>query len=342
MAAKRVIVIGGGVAGMQAAITLKNNGISPMLIERDITLGGKLTRWDRLFPCGTPASEVIGKQIESLSELGIRTVLCGEVSEIMPGDGHVEVALTDGSSYEAEAVIITTGFDLFNATVKEEYGYKIYPNVITSADLEDMFKEGEVRCADGSAPRSVAILHCVGSRDSQIGHGHCSRVCCITGVKQAIELKQAYPDCEVYNFYMDMRMFGSGYEELYKEAQQKYRINFVRGRISECSGTLDSRVRIKAEDTLAGRPLKMTVDMLVLMIGKQAPATNAKFASELGIGLSEDGFLKGVDSFDGATVTSRNGIFVAGTATGPKNIGESMAEAVTAAMKAVEYVNSLS
>lgn len=196
MAAKRVIVIGGGVAGMQAAITLKNNGISPMLIERDINLGGKLTRWDRLFPCGTPANEVIGKQIESLSELGIRTVLCGEVSEITPSDGHVEVTLTDGSNYEAEAVIITTGFDLFNATVKEEYGYKIYPNVITSADLEDMFKEGEVRCADGSEPRSVAILHCVGSRDSQIGHGHCSRVCCITGVKQAIELKQAYPDCE--------------------------------------------------------------------------------------------------------------------------------------------------
>lgn len=83
MAAKRVIVIGGGVAGMQAAITLKNNGISPMLIERDINLGGKLTRWDRLFPCGTPANEVIGKQIESLSELGIRTVLCGEVLSLI-------------------------------------------------------------------------------------------------------------------------------------------------------------------------------------------------------------------------------------------------------------------
>jgi len=341
MAAKRVIVIGGGVAGMQAAIALHKQGVSPMLIERDITLGGKLCRWDRLFPSGTRADEVTAPLVETVAETGIRTVLCGEVSEIVSDDSRVEVMLTDGSSYEAEAAIIATGFDLFDASLKEEYGYGIYPNVITSVDLEEMFRAGAVARSDGSAPRSVAILHCVGSRDRQVGCGHCSRVCCITGVKQAMELRQLYPDCKVYNFYMDMRMFGSGYEELYKEAQERYRVNFIRGRISECSGTMDSRVTVKAEDTLAGRPLRLTVDMTVLLVGKQAPASNAKFASELGITVSSDGFFKGVDCFDAATVTPRRNIFVAGTATGPKNVGESMNEAVAAAIKAAEYVKGL-
>lgn len=336
-----MIVIGGGVAGMQAAIVLKKQGMTPMLIERDITLGGKLCRWDRLFPSGTLAGDVISPLVEAISDAGIKTVLCGEVSEIAGDDSHVEVMLTDGSGYEAEAAIIATGFDLFDATRKEEYGYGIYPNVITSVDLEEMFRSGEVLRADGSEPRSAAILHCVGSRDRQAGCGHCSRVCCITGVKQAIELRQLYPDCTVYNFYMDMRMFGSGYEELYKEAQERYRVNFIRGRISECSGTMDSRVLVKAEDTLAGRPLRLTVDMTVLLVGKQAPASNLKFASETGITVSPDGFFKGVDCFDGATVTSRRNIFVAGTATGPKNVGESMNEAVAAAIKAAEYVKGL-
>lgn len=342
MAAKRVIVIGGGVSGMQAAITLKKQGMTPLLIEKDINLGGKLCRWDRLFPSQTPAKEVVESLVGQISELGIRTLLCCEVSEIARNEGKIEVSTTDGNSYEAEAVIIASGFDLFNATRKEEYGYKIYPNVITSVDLEEMFKEGRVVCADGKAPRSVAFLHCVGSRDRQVGNCHCSRVCCITGVKQAMEIKELYPDCNVYNFYMDMRMFGSGYEELYTKAQEKYRINFIRGRISECSGTIDSGVRIKAEDTLAGRPLKLTVDMLVLLVGKQAPALNAKFASELGITVSPDGFLKGTDCFENATRTSVEGVFVAGTATGPKNVGESISEAVKAAMDVSEYINTLS
>ena len=108
--------------------------------------------------------------------------------------------------------------------------------------------------ADGSRPRRIAFLHCVGSRDEKVCQQHCSKVCCITGVKQAMEMKQLFPEADVFNFYMDIRMFGPGYEEMYREAQQKYNIHFLRGRISEASPTIDGRVQIKAEDTLTGRP----------------------------------------------------------------------------------------
>lgn len=86
---------------------------------------------------------------------------------------------------------------------------------------------------DGSRPKRIAFLHCVGSRDEKVCQQHCSKVCCITGVKQAMEMKQLFPDADVFNFYMDIRMFGPGYEEMYREAQQKYNIHFIRGRISE-------------------------------------------------------------------------------------------------------------
>lgn len=326
---------------MQAAITLKKLGLSPLLIEKDIILGGKLNKWDRLFPSNEKASNVINKLTDQIDSLNIKNILCGEVSEICPQADKIEVNLTDGNSYEAEAVIISTGFDLFNPIIKEEYGYGIYPNIITSVDLEEMFGSKEVKTSAGVAPKSVAFLHCVGSRDTQIGNEHCSKVCCITGVKQAIEVSEMVPGCKVYNFYMDMRMFGPGYEELYKEAQEKWHINFVRGRISEASGTIDNRVQIKAEDTLAGRPLKLTVDMLVLLIGKCAAKSNKKFSTDLGLQLRPSGFYNSADSFSGAVQTNLKNVFVAGAALAPKTIGEALNEGTTAAYKVSEYINSI-
>ena len=133
---------------------------------------------------------------------------------------------------------------------------------------------------------------------------HCSRVCCITGVKQAIEVKQAIPDAEVYSFYMDMRMFGPGYEELYRQAQQEFNIHFIRGRISEASQTIDNRVQIKAEDTLIGLPLKMTVDMLVLIVGMKAGACNLQpGAAATASTLYPSGFVKPLDQFAGKRPT---------------------------------------
>ncbi len=331
---KRVIVIGGGAAGMQAALRLKESGVEPLIVERDAETGGKLRDWYVLFPSFTPAADVLGelrrrvveRHIEVMTSVGVKSFTSREVT------------LDDGRRLACDAVVLATGFTLFDAALKEEYGYGLYDNVFTSADIERMLSRGRVAKADGSRPHRIALLHCVGSRDEKVCQQHCSRVCCITGVKQAMELRKLFPEADVFNFYMDIRMFGSGYEEMYREAQQKYNIHFVRGRISEASPTIDGRVQIKAEDTLTGRPLRMSVDMLVLLVGMRANDDNAALAEGAGLHCASSGFIAPRDLFLGGVESGVEGIFLAGTVMAPKNIGETLNEACAAADAAVEYL----
>lgn len=321
---------------MQAALRLSEQGAEPLIIEKEAELGGKLRGWYVLFPTFTPASEVLSELRRRVQERGIEVMTSTEVS----GFTRQSVTLADGRTLPCDSVVVASGFTLFDATVKEEYGYGIYDNVITSADLERMFAEGRVACADGSRPKRIAFLHCVGSRDEKVCQQHCSRVCCITGVKQAIEMKRLFPEADVFNFYMDIRMFGPGYEEMYREAQQRYNIHFVRGRISEASPTIDNRIQIKAEDTLTGRPLRMSVDMLVLLIGMRANDSNAPFAEQAGLKRAPSGFMEPHDMFLGNVRSNVEGIFYAGCITAPKNIGETLNEGTVAADAAMEYLRA--
>ncbi len=330
----RVVVIGGGPAGMQAAATLRDQGIESVIVEKEMRLGGKLTRWHKLFPTFTEADDVL-HTLEVRAE-GIE-VTHAEV-EGVDGKG---VTLTDGRRLDADAVIVATGFDLFRAELKEEYGYGIYDNVFTSIDIEDMLNGDGVQMRDGGIPRRIAFLHCVGSRDEKVDQRHCSRVCCITAVKQAMELREMFPEAEVYNFYMDIRMFGPGYEEMYRRAQEEYNVHFVRGRISEASETMDKRVQIKAEDTLIGRPMKMTVDMLILVVGMTEGTSNRRFARNPAIELQSSGFVAPRDPFCGNLLSGAENIFYAGAVTAPKNIGETINEATGAALAAAQYLRSI-
>ena len=331
---KHTIIIGGGIAGMQCALTLSRQGVATTIIEKENDLGGKLRNWHVLFPTFTPADEVLSQMRHKLSTATNVTIKTGcEATKITP----TAVTLATGEELKCDAVVIATGFTLFDAHIKEEYGYGIYDNVVTSADLEQMFNQGEVKLSTGETPRRIAILHCVGSRDEKVCQRHCSKVCCVTGVKLAIELKRLFPAADVFNFYMDIRMFGPGYEEMYREAQQAYNVHFVRGRISEVSPTIDNRLQIKAEDTLTGRPLKLGVDMLVLLIGMRSNDLNATLEAESGLKCQPSGFMQPKDSFHGNVESGVEGIFYAGAVTAPKNVGESMNEGTTAAMAVVEW-----
>ena len=333
---KRVVIIGGGAAGMQTALELKARGLEPSIIERDIELGGKVRGWHKLFPAFTPAGEEMRPLVERIKSERIRCFLGQEVVSVA-SDG---VMLRSGERVMADAVVVATGFTLFDAHRKQEYGYGLYNNVITSVDLERMMNSGRVTLADGSEPRRIAILHCVGSRDEKVGQRHCSKVCCITGVKQAIELKRMYPGCDVFNFYMDIRMFGPGYEELYREAQERYNVHFVRGRISEAAETINERIQIKAEDTLTGRPLRMTVDMLVLLVGMSPNYENRDIAASAQLPLAPNGYFKAKDSFLGAVMSEREGIFYAGATTAPKSLADTLTEASLTASAVDAYLRS--
>lgn len=321
---------------MQTALELKSRGIEPVIVERDIELGGKARGWHKLFPSFTPASDIMRPLADRIRAERVRCFYGQEVT-LIASDG---VMLRSGERIPADAVVVATGFTLFDAHRKQEYGYGLYDNVITSVDLERMMNSGKVLLTDGSEPRRIAILHCVGSRDEKVCQKHCSKVCCITGVKQAIELKEMFPTADVFNFYMDIRMFGPGYEELYREAQQRYNIHFVRGRISEAAETINKRIQIKAEDTLTGRPLKMTVDMLVLLVGMSANYENETMAATAGLSLAPNGYFKAQDSFLGAVRSEREGIFFAGAATAPKSLADTLAEASLTASAVDEYLRT--
>ena len=335
MVDRHIIIIGGGVAGMQCASELARFGAHVTILEKEADTGGKIKGWHKLFPTFTPASEVLSAlrhKIAATDNISVRTNC--EAVKFTPKC----VTLASGEMIECDAVVVATGYTIFDARIKEEYGYGIYDNVITSVDLEEMFNKDSVKLANGGVPHRIAILHCVGSRDEKVCQRHCSKVCCVTGVKQAIELKQLFPSADIFNFYMDIRMFGPGYEEMYREAQQRYNVHFVRGRISEVSPTIDNRLQIKAEDTLTGRPLKIGVDMLVLLTGMRANDLNPLLESESGLKRQDSGFMQPKDSFLGNIESNVEGIFYAGAVTAPKNVGESLNEGSSAALKVMEWL----
>ncbi|MFO7657324.1 MAG: FAD-dependent oxidoreductase [Bacteroidales bacterium] len=337
---KKVAIIGGGIAGMEAASVLSRMDIEVLIIEKQQQLGGHVSRWDHLFPNFRAASEITRSLLNSLQNKNVKICAGTEVEGIARKNGKYEVKTSQKQNFKVDSILLATGFDLFDAHKKEEYGYGIYENVITSVDLEKKLKENNVLTTpSGSLPKRVAMIHCVGSRDEKSGCFHCSRVCCITAVKQAIEIRQKLPDVEIFCFYMDLRMYGKGFEEIYREAQEKWGIQFVRGRLSEAGENMNGSLQIKSEDTLSGRPLKMNVDLIVLMVGMVPSESTTNMSKMLGIHLSEDGFIAHDDVHLESNKTNVQGIYTAGTVTSPMTITDTIADARSAALKIAEYIS---
>ncbi|HTX88456.1 MAG TPA: FAD-dependent oxidoreductase [Bacteroidales bacterium] len=338
---KKVIVIGGGITGMEAAKTLASSGLEVTLLEKEDRLGGHVRKWDRLFPNRRNSEEVLAFLEDQVKD-GISVHLESRVSDIRKNGKGYAVSLENGKKFDGDALVLATGFELFNARKKEEYGFGIYDNVITSADLEEFFqKNRQPNLLEGIQVKRVGIVHCVGSRDEKAGNLYCSKVCCVTGVKQAIEIKELLPASDVFCFYMDLRMFDRHFEEMYYEAQQKWGIQFIRGRLSEAVENPDHSLLLKVEDTLTGLPLKMTVDMLILLVGFVPSAETKRLALMAGIPCGEDGFLNSLDEHLRPNVTAAEGVFIAGAVRGPVSVSGSLADARSAAIAAKEYCSRL-
>ncbi len=332
----RVAVVGCGPAGMAAVGALAAMNIGVDWYEKEARVGGKLNNYHQLFPERLPANEAIEQLEKGTHYDNINRYLGKTITSIGINSGRISLKNKDQQIGESDAVILATGFDFFDAHLKEEFGYGIYKHVITSADLEAMLsKGGKPLIVNGSEPATIAFVHCVGSRDEQVGVSYCSRLCCITGIKQAIEIREEYPGTRVYNFYIDMRAFGMGYEELYREAQEKHGVRFIRGRVSEASEDAQGRIRVKAEDTLMSRPIKLTVDWLVLLIG-MSPSCSAVLT---GNRVGEKTFAHAENPLTGSSVKGQPGVFLAGCCAGPMSIPESVASGRSAAVQAAEYLN---
>lgn len=333
-----IVIIGGGIAGMEAAKALLALGHTPILVEASRTLGGHVASWHKLFPDMSSAKNLTARLQSEISGANIFTDT-RVISLNRLVDGY-SLKLSNGIVINASALLFATGFNLFDAAKKEEYGYGVYDRVITNSDLEAWFPGKEDRRVP-KVPESIGFVHCVGSRDLKACNGQCSKVCCATAIKQAIEMKERFPYAKVYCFYMDLRLFGKKYEDFYVNAQRDYGIQFIRGRVSEVGETFDGRLQLKAEDTLSGKPLKICLDLLVLMSGIVRNRSIEELSDMAGLETDSDGFLRSADNEYAVIESNRPGIYYAGACTGPKTVPETVAEARSAALAIHSYLESL-
>ncbi len=271
--------------------------------------------------------------------LGIDAVKCGKCITVCEAGAINYDDDFKTQEIEVGTIIVATGFEVFDATEKPEYGYGDFPNVVNLAEIERMLSSAGptqghiVKPSDLKEPQKIIYVQCVGSRDEATNR-YCSRICCMTAVKQARMIRDK-TGAQVYVFYIDLRSFGKGYEEFY-EATAQAGVTFIRGRVGEIIENEDKTLTVRGEDTLLGKPISFNdIDLVVLSTGVVPPASTKDLARVLNLSSSPDGFLleahpklRPVDSFN-------DGIFVAGMAQGPKDIPDTVAQAKAAASGAM-------
>ncbi len=349
MTSGKVLIIGGGPSGLESARCVAELGGEAILIEKRERLGGTPDRegYAKLTHHWRDASEAMADMAAAVtSNKNVEVKYSAEVKEISGSAGSFTVKIEAGGaaeSIEAGAVIVATGFQHFDpGRATQYYNYYSFPDVITLTDLEKMLKEHNVvRPSNGETPKKIAFIQCVGSRDRQIGNEYCSKVCCGIASKQAIELREQIPDSKVMIFYIDMRMYGYWENEIYWPAQEKYKVNYVKGLVSEVLKKGD-KLLIRGEDTTMSRPMEVTMDMVVLSVGMEPSAGTRAVAQLMGIQQNKYGFIEagGAGGLD-PVATSREGIFVAGAASGPSDLDDSIAQAGLAAARAVASVRKV-
>ena len=349
MTSDKVLIIGGGPAGLEAARSVADLGAEAILIEKRERLGGTPDResYAKLTHHWRDASEAMAELAAAVTNhSNVEVKYKAEVKGLSGSAGSFTVQVeADGlaESLDVGAVIIATGFQHFDpGRATQYYNYYSFPDVITLTDLEKMLKEHNVvRPSNGAAPKKIAFVQCVGSRDRQIGNEYCSKVCCGIASKQAIELRQQLPDSKVFIFYIDMRMYGYWENEIYWPAQEKYKVNYVKGVISEVLKKGD-QLLVRGEDTTMSRPMEVTMDMVVLSVGMEPSAGTRAIAPVLGVQQNKYGFIEsGGNSGLDPVATSKEGVFVAGAAAGPADLDDSISRAGLAAARAVACVRSV-
>jgi heterodisulfide reductase subunit A len=340
-----VVVIGGGPGGLRAAHGIAEVGTPVVLIEQADVLGGAPIRenYAGLTPHGKPAEPMMQEMAERVTSHELAQVrMSSKVTacEGEPGDFRLTVSGPDGEeTVECGAIVVATGFQHFDPGRETQlYGYYEFDDVLTLPDLELMLKtHSVVRPSNGEPPKSLCFVQCVGSRDRHIGNEYCSKVCCGVASKEAIEVRQLVPDCKVYIFYIDMRMYGYWENEIYWAAQEKHRVQYVKGIITEVLAKGDQLV-VRGEDTTMGRPMELLMDMVVLSVGMEPSAGTREISKVLTVRPNRFGFIDAVSGPLDPVSTSREGIYACGASLGPADLEDTVSSAANAAMKAVAFV----
>ncbi len=280
--------------------------------------------------------------IDEKSCLGIDDNTCARCKEVCGPDAIDFTAKEEIVEVDVGTIIVATGVDVFDPAALTEYGYMKYPNVITSMEFERIINAGGptgghlVRPSDMKLPTDVAFIQCIGSRSmsEKKGHAYCSNVCCMNTIKDCLLIKEHWPDIKLYVFYMDIRAFGKGFEDLYKRAKQAG-VVFIRGLPGEVTeNKKNHNLVLFGEDLTSNKFYKMETQLLVLSVGIEPRTDSGVIQRLLTLSKTSDGFfmeahpkLKPVD-------TPTGGVFLAGCAEGPKDIKDSVTQASAAAGRA--------
>lgn len=433
---RETLVIGGGIAGIQASLEIANGGNKVYLLEKTGTIGGHMAMFDKTFPtldCAacilTPKMVEVGQhpniEILTYSELtsvnggpGNYTVKihkkarrvnlatcigCGTCAEKCPSKSPSEFdsgtslrkaiyipfpqAVPNKYLIDAEhctyvqsgkcrvcekvcpvpgcinldeqdqdvelkvgQIIVATGFQLFNPSKVEQFGYGKYPNVLTSLEFERLInaagptggnitfrtqdKKGNWVFENGAGePQSIAIIHCVGSRDEN-HHAYCSKVCCMYSLKLAHLVKEKLHHADVFEYYIDMRAFGKGYEEFYQRIKEEG-VKMIRGKTAKITEK-NGKLILRSEDILNEKIIEQEVDMVILAAGLEPREDAVRLAEMLGLTTDEHGWFNEANyNFDPVNTFS-GGIMVAGVCQGPKDIPDTVAQASAAASRVLQ------
>jgi heterodisulfide reductase subunit A len=263
---------------------------------------------------------------------------CGVCQKICP-TGAVDYSLEDEVITDKfGAIVAATGFQTWDASAYGNLGYGKYPDVITSLQFERLFNasgptDGKLlRPSDHQPPKNVVFISCIGSRDDEHGYSYCSKVCCMYNAKHALLLKEKVHDAQAYVFYMDIRANGKGYEEFVRRAIEKYGAIYLRGRVSRVFQAGDKLI-VRGVDTLAGKPVEIKADMVVLAAAMEAQPDAKDLARTLGISTDEYNWFSEAHPKLKPVECLTAGIYLAGACQYPKDIPDSVAQASGAASK---------
>ena len=424
---KGVLIIGGGIAGIQASLDLASKGIRTTIVEMTPSIGGRMAQLDKTFPTNDCSICILApKMADCFGHRNINVLTNSEVVEVNGDAGNFTVLVNKKARYVDEdkctgcgdciekcptkvpnefemglgmrkaiympfmqavprvctidakhclkltkdkcgiclkickagaidyeqkdeivelkvgAIIVSTGFDIWDPSGATEYGYGKYPNIFTAMEFERLINAsgptgGHIgRRSDGERPKRIAFIQCVGSRNPQLGHVYCCAVCCMHSTKEAMLAREHHDDMESFIFYKDLRTFGKGFNEYVERAKKDYGVTYINS-----DGTIEENAEnhnpIVVYD-VAGHPKKMEVDMVVLATTLTPRAGAKKVAEVLGIDTDEWGFFESPDNLLAPMDSNRSGIFLAGYCNEPMDIPEAVAQASGAAARATEVL----
>jgi heterodisulfide reductase subunit A len=339
---RHVLIIGGGIAGITAALELADMAIPSTIVERESRLGGQASvfackaseKCNKCFAC------VVDNQIQGIMRNPQVKIMTGASLERISGEaGQFKAGINwdgDKTLLDTSVLLVATGVDFFDARHKPEYGYGVFQNVITAHELDEMLRsKGEVfRPSDGQLPSKIAFFQCVGSRDETIGHLWCSKVCCTYALRFMKAIRHGNPEIETSFFYIDIQPLGRFFESFLQSCRQDEGMRLIRSLPSKIYGHKKSTdLRVRFIDPVSGEVIEERFDLVVLSIGMMPRQDAEKIADVLQIPRNEEGFYR--------SPPENSGVFLSGACKGPRDIGSSMIDAKSTAQRIAQYLGGI-